>query len=339
MRVVLDGRCLGFPLHGIARYTLNLIRHLPLQTTDHLYILYHPAHWQPESLAQVQWVPWTGGNFSPLAQWELWNFLKEVRCSLFHSPSFIIPFALPCPWILTLHDLIHVQRPQDYTWLHQCYFKQLKRFLRRARGILTVSQASAQAIQSWLAPHSLPLVITPLGLESHFISPDLRKITLPYRLPARYWLFVGNPKPHKNFVLLRNLWRQHPDLPPLVAVGIPPHDAEAGMIPLQAVAEAHLPALYHKALGLIAPSLNEGFGLPPLEALACGTRVLVSDLPVFREVLGHHATYFNPLEPEQLLNLLTQPPPVPAAAPDLSAFDWKCTAAETYAFYQRCHAA
>lgn len=339
MRLVLDARCLRFPLHGIARYTLNLIRQLPLEAADQLLVLYHPATWRPEPLKRVHWIPWTGGFFSPVAHWELRRFLKETNCSLFHSPSFLLPPGLPCPWVLTLHDLIHVQRPQDYSWLHQLYFQGLKRALVQGAGILTVSKASEQAIRSWLGPDAPPIVVTPLGVEAHFrrqALPD--KSTFTYQLPARYWLFIGNLKPHKNFALLRDLWRQHPELPPLVTVGLPPQVAESGILPLQAVPEAHLPALYRGALGYIAPSLAEGFGLPPLEALACGSRVLASDLPVFREILGSQVSYFDPCDPKSLLTLLTQPCPAPLAPPNLTAFDWAHTAAQTYAFYERCHA-
>lgn len=349
MHFALDGRLLRQPLHGIARYTYNLLRHLPLRSEDRLWVLYHPQQWQPEPLPQIDWVPWTGHAFSPLAQMELYYLLKETQVDLFHSPSYLCPWRIPCKWILTLHDLIHVQRPQDYGRGQAVYFAWLHRRLRHAAGILTVSESSAQAIRQWQPAFNGPLQVTYLGVEDHYRphSPDPALLARYGLLPHKpYCLFVGNPKPHKAFDFLQKFWQtQGPPWRkvwgPLVAVGIPASESEQHILCLENVPERHLPGLYAGASALISPSLAEGFGLPPLEALACGTPVVVTDLPVYREVLGDRAEYFSPENPSSLAQALqrshlrSQTPP----RPDPHRFDWQKLAHTTYAFYRTCHGA
>jgi glycosyltransferase involved in cell wall biosynthesis len=334
MHLVLDARCLRLPLHGIARYTLNLLRQLPLTRADHLHILYDPRHWHPEPQARTDWVAFSGHPLDPHASLKLKRLLRQTGAALFHSPSFLLPWGLPIPTVLTLHDLIHVERPQDYSRLHALYFSLLRRRLKPLRGLLTVSEASARIIRAWAGPDCPPLTVTPLGLEAHFQplpeDPDWRQR---HGLPPRYWLFVGNAKAHKNLALLRTVWAQHPELPPLVALGVPGEPPP--LIALTNFPEAELPALYSHALGLISPSLCEGFGLPPLEARACGCPVLVSDLPVFHEVLGEGARYFDPHSPDSLRALLNTSVP-PSPVPERARFDWARLATDTYHFYQNC---
>lgn len=352
MRIALDGRLLTQPLHGIARYTYNLIRHLPLQPEDRLLVLYHPQQWQPEPLhknKQIQWVPWLGRPFSPLAQWELYQLLKNEQADLFHSPSFLCPWWLPCKWVLTLHDLIHVQRPQDYGAGQAHYFAWLRQHLLKAAGILTVSESSAEAIRDWQQAYHSPLQVTYPGVETGFRPhrPDpslLARYALQPHKP--YALFVGNPKPHKQFDFLQQFWQglspsQIRESGPLVAIGLPASRSSEQVYCLENIPESHLPALYAGAQVLISPSLAEGFGLPPLEALACGTPVVVSDLPVYREVLGSKADYFLPQDPTRLAQALqaSRLRTRPVAPPDLQRLNWQHMAHTTYAFYQTCHVA
>ncbi len=349
MQLALDGRLLTQPLHGIARYTYNLIRHLPLQPEDRLLVLYHPQQWRPEPLPQVQWVPWTGRPFSPLAQLELFHLLKSERIDLFHSPSFLCPWQLPCKWVLTLHDLIHVQRPQDYGPGQARYFAWLRQHVRQAAGILTVSESSAAAIRQWQSAIKAPLQVTYPGVEPGFKphKPDPALLARYQLQPHKpYALFVGNPKPHKQFDFLQTFWQQQSPTQkqaqgPLVAIGLPASRSSENVFCLENVPDSHLPSLYSGAQILISPSLAEGFGLPPLEALACGTPVVVSDLPVYHEVLGSKADYFVPQDPTRLAQALqaSHLRARPTRPPDLQKFNWQQMAQTTYAFYQHCHVA
>jgi glycosyltransferase involved in cell wall biosynthesis len=347
MRIALDARLLGIPLHGIARYTCNLIQNLPLKAEDHLLVLYHPQAWLPSPIPQVSWVPWLRRPFSLWADIELWALLKRQKIDLFHSPSFICPRFLPCPWVLTLHDLIHVQRPQDYGLGQKLYFDWLKKHLKKAAGILTVSETSAQALKTWLGETQPPIQVTYPGIESSFKPQEesfarLKKYSLSSHNP--YYLFVGNNKAHKNFELLRQFWQKNPQFGKLVSIGLSEHKDEGQIIHLTKVPEADLRILYAGARALISPSLNEGFGLPPLEALACGTPVAVSDIAVYREVLGEAADYFDPhnLDAPNSLEkalLASQARIRPAAMPNQNSYAWSDMAQATYQFYQQaCHA-
>jgi glycosyltransferase involved in cell wall biosynthesis len=147
--------------------------------------------------------------------------------------------------------------------------------------------------------------LTPLGIGPEWFEtePPTPAELAARRLPERYFLFVGNLEPRKNVPVLLDAYRllldDEPDAPPLVLAG------PAAWGP--ALDTAHLPAnkvvftgyvegaalrsLVAGALALVLPSRDEGFGLPPLEALACGVRPIVSDLPVLRENLGEQAVY------------------------------------------------
>lgn len=339
MRVVLDARCLVFPLHGIARYTRNLIQNLPLAESDQLWVLYHPMSFQAFEQKGVTWIPWQGKTFSLLSFLELYLFLKENQVDLFHSPSFLCPPFLPCPWILTLHDLIHVQRTEDYTFLHRLYFAWLQKKARQAAGLLTVSEVSRELIRTWLGPQAPAIEVSTLGVEAHFTprpeNPYFRKR---YGLPREYWLFIGNHKAHKNFKLLKQLWQQAHDLPVLVTLGLPELNLP-GILNLPGLEDQDLPELYSHALGLLAPSLTEGFGLPPLEALACGVPVLAADIPVFHEVLKGAASYFDPLSPSDLEQKVRQFKPHRSERRPALAYSWQNLGSTTYAFYRRCYAA
>lgn len=289
MRVALDLRCLRTPHHGIARYAQGLLAHLPLGVGDTLYALLPPGYAQPLP-PQVEPVNCTAAPLSLAEQWEIPRLLRRLSPDLYHSPSFMRPLQLPVPWSLTLHDLIHVQFAADYGVKQRWYYRWLRQQLPQARGLLTVSQTSATYLRAWIRAAHPPLRMAWPGVEAHF-HPAVPRPDLP--LPPAYLLFVGNPKPHKGLAVLKKALTALPDAPPLVTVGVPP---EPGLHALQNVSETELAGLYAHATIVVLPSLAEGFGLPLLEAMACGAPVLASDLPVLREVGETAARYVLPAD-------------------------------------------
>lgn len=337
MRLALDARCLSQPLHGMARYTLNLLQQLDtglLARTDTLLVLYNRQSFAPvPTKAQTLWIdtgiPW----FSPQEPWAMSQLLGQLQPDLLHIPTYWKPYLSPCPWLMTMHDLIHLLPP--VAPVHRLYYTALRQQLRQSRGLLTVSEASANALHQWLRGISVPIHVTRLGVEAAYQPP--RTIQ-----SGDYALFVGNAKPHKAFELA---------LAATAAAGIPlrsvgvPASQQLHHQALQAVPEADLPRLYQKARLLLMPSHLEGFGLPGLEALACGTPVLATDLPVLREVLGPAARYVADHQISSWTQALQQawqaqdkksPDWQRLARQQLARYSWQAMAAQTAEIYRSC---
>jgi glycosyltransferase involved in cell wall biosynthesis len=177
--------------------------------------------------------------------------------------------------------------------------------VRRAQRVIVPSAATRAALVARL-PAVAPRVVTiPLGVEERFFDrpPDESAIRERYRLPARYLLWVGNIEPKKNVGILlealRILRTQGADVPKLVLAGplswgtndlmrrFLAHGLHDRVQFLGRAPDADLPALYRGATGFLFPSLSEGFGLPPLEAMAAGVPVAAANRASLPEVVGH----------------------------------------------------
>lgn len=338
LRVALDARWLHHRLHGIARYTLALIEHLP--PNIQLDIVYNRQDFAPVQRPGALWIDAQTPLFARDEAWRMGRLLKRLRPQLLHIPSYWKPYASPCPWVMTVHDLIHLQPP--VAPVHQLYYAWLQQHLHRAAGVLTVSQASADSLHTWAG--NLPLTVTPLGTAAHYrpIGPDDVSLRQQHwQLSGPYALFVGNAKPHKQLALALQACALAGEK--LVTVGVPtsgqPHHQALSDVP-----EALMPVLYRGARALLTPSLEEGFGLPGLEALACGTPVLASDLPVFHEVLGEGALYLPFHDPASWATALENLRSDPALRQRLThsglqraaAFSWERLGQQTAEVYSAC---
>lgn len=152
----------------------------------------------------------------------------------------------------------------------------------------------------------------------------------------KYFLYVGNAYPHKNVELLL----QAASIAGVRVVFVGKEDyfyKRLGIKP-QTVTDAQLSVLYKNAVALVFPSLMEGFGLPPLEALENNCPVVVSDIPVFHEILGGSAIYFDPYSPGDLAKILKdiikKRPPVDSSI--VAKYSWRKMAKETLSVYENC---
>lgn len=240
--------------------------------------------------------------------WFLERQFRAQRATLYHEPNFV-PLTYNLPFVVTVHDLSPLVCP---AWHPQYRVRWLERHLgeslRQAQHIITVSGFSRDELQRWcgIGADRIHLVYPGVRTEIRPLPPTRVEAQL-WRmgLPRGYLLYVGTLEPRKN---LERVLRAYLQLPrsqrlqmPFVLVGKYGWAADRvaellcsagpseGVVALGYVPERYLATLYNGARALVYPSLYEGFGLPPVEMLACGGRVVVSDLPVFRETLGPFA--------------------------------------------------
>ncbi len=319
MQIIIDARVLADKMHGIARYTYNLILNLAKLDHENYYtILYH--HTPPQELitgnSRFQLHCFPVKLYSLAEQIYLPLLIKKLKADIYHSPTFSAPLIQPCNVLMTIHDMIHLTHGNRLSMLHSLYYSLIVRNAAlRAAGIITVTNYSQQEITKHLNIPSKKIHVTHNGIDLTLFSPaQSDSLPLPghLNLSPGYLLYVGNPKPHKNVQTLIGAYilakETVPALPRLVLVGVPPDYLKKNfkksdlksITSIQSGSDDELLKLYRNASLFIAPSLQEGFGLPMLEALACGVPTITSDIPPIREVLGDAAIFIDPANPDQI---------------------------------------
>ena len=246
-----------------------------------------------------------GVFLSPLDPFWIDFRIAGERPRAYFTPGFNPPFFAKVPLVLTLHDLIHLKDPREGGRLKGLYYEHvIKPALKRAVRVLTVSEFSKGEILSWAKIPEERIAVVGNGVSPAFFPEG------PVYLPGfPYFLYVGNRKPHKNLPLLfRALSRSRlPEEFRLLLVGGPDPQTdreirrwrvENRVVYAGSVEEKDLPSVYRGASALLFPSRLEGFGLPVLEAMACGCPVLSSRIPAVEEVAGETVVYFSPEDPD-----------------------------------------
>ncbi len=312
MRIFFDARVLPPKAHhGIARHGLGLLRELFRDPGRHRF---HVLAGSREAAGWLAGFPKKKDRFvidyldlkayRIAEQYVLPRLLARLKPDLYYSPTFMPPVLTRTPVVFTIHDLTQIDLPQD----HPLRRRLVWRFLIRpkaghCRALLTVSGWAAERIAQWLNMERSGIRVIGNGLEEAFrprSEEEVRAAVQRFGIEPPYFLLMGNPMPHKNLrsgtaafqrLCLRGFKGS------LAVVGARNMDLPQGpgrVIRVEGIGDDHLAALHTGALGTIFPSLAEGFGLPPLEAMACGTPVVVADLPVFREVLGEDTALLIP---------------------------------------------
>lgn len=363
--VALDARKL--PDFGIGSYIAALVHHLPAMAPQWRWAVLVTAEGRkllPPLAENVRLVPAEAKGYSLREQVLLPWLLAALRPRLVHIPHYVIPWAYAGRLVVTVHDIIHVlfpqflPRPAGYSYATFM----IRAAVTRARRVIAVSQTTAHDLTALFGADPSRVEIVPNGVEAEFFGEDDRAGDEALRqevgLLQPYFLFVGNHKPHKNveavlkaYQLLVNEGGPVPDLAlaggfapdgPLAArvaaMGLSHKVRLLGFLPRRA-----LRAVYRGALAFVCPSLYEGFGLPVLEAAACGVPVMASDIPAVREVLGDSVLKVNPrdvVEQAQALRRLAEDGELrqrlaAAARRRAEVFRWEKTARETLAVYRR----
>lgn len=329
MRIAIDIRKLND--YGIGTYLRNLLRQLARIDHDTEYVLLCRPADQPLAGrlgANFRCVTETSGLYSIREQLSIPLGLARLKPDLFHSPHYVLPPLAPCRAVVTIHDCIHLIFPQ-YLRRRMAYAYARTMFwtaVHRASRILTVSEASKRDILRFFdVPESKVTVIYNAIDDLFFDEPpeeEIVRVRERYQLHERFVMYGGNVSPHKNierlidaFVLLRQDGLD--DLKLLVTGGevsryaslrraVHRHNMHQHIRFLGYQSTTTLAALYRLADVFVFPSLYEGFGLPPLEAMASGTPVVVSNVSSLPEVVGDGAILVNPYDPRAIANGVRQ---------------------------------
>ena len=306
---------------GIGTYIRNLTRALSALDRENRYTLLA----RPSELEQLERL---GPNFHPVAiaeedrglrhNLQLSGYLRSLKPSLYHIPLNSVPWRMPGPYVLTIHDMSTLLFPGRRDFRHMLHEQRYRRGAQRAARIITVSDATRRDIESVLripggrisTIYSAPDPSFTLGNR-----PNDRQILDRYSIQYPYILYAGTIRPRKNiprlveaFAVLRQELAQHPRYRDLKLVVIGDEHSKnpavrravtltrmetsvrfLGFVPLDT-----LRVFYSTAEVFAFPSLYEGFGLAPLEAMACGTPVVASDLPSLIEAVGDAAELVSP---------------------------------------------
>lgn len=365
-KIGIDARLLAYRKGGIAEYTRQLIEALARLDTQNQYTILHRYNDKENYCPAPNFR--RGNVFTPahhrLERSALAVELMPRHLDLLHSPDFIPPRWGAKHQIITIHDLHFLHYPQFQTADSLCYYRdQIAWAVKHAEHILVQTESTRHEIMEMLGVPADKITVHLLGVNAAFRpmpKDEVDKRLAPYKLPAEYLLFVGTIEPRKNIPGLleayARLRAEYGDaVPPLVLGGQVGWNAEDSLaaierfklnevvIRFENVPFEVLPALYNRARVLIQASFHEGFGLPPLEAMACGVPVVVARRGGLPEVVSECGVYVEPESVESIAEGIWRVLSDTALATQLAAdgqkraalFSWERTAAIALETYRR----
>lgn len=362
-RIGIDIRLRYYRKGGIAEYMRGLIEGLAEQATPYDFAVLHNFR-SHETLAPDEGFERKNLITPAHHRYESWLLAGELlrhRLDLLHTPDFIPPRFGAKRHVITVHDLAFLRFADIQTKASLRYYAGgIRRAVAQADAIIAVSNATRDDLIDLLSVPADKVHVVYEGLPPQFRPIDnasQREILAQYDLSPDedFLLFVGTLEPRKNIIKMLDAYQiargKSTDLPSFVLVGQKGWLADAivervqsqdGVIWLGSVAFEHLPAFYSAARLHILVSLYEGFGFPPLEAMACGTPTLVSDRGSLREIAGAAASFVDPDDIEAIadaLTTLTQNATLLAEKSEagldyVRRFTWAQAARETLAVYK-----
>jgi glycosyltransferase involved in cell wall biosynthesis len=365
VRVAIDAR----KLHdfGIGTYIRNILRQLARLDRETEYLLIcQPRDRElalslgdnfraevdaspPYSFREQLSIPWT---------------LLRTRAQVLHEPHYVLPPLVRCKSVVTIHDCIHLRFPQYLPNRAALTYAraQMGSAARRSHRILTVSEASKRDILHYFPVHPEKITVIHNAIDERFAVPppeeDVQRVAERYQLRDKFVLYVGNVKPHKNLERLIDafhLLRQTSGLDDvkLVLIGdeisrysalrraVHRYNLHKFVRFLGFLSDETLAIVYRLAGVFVFPSLYEGFGLPPLEAMASGTPVVTSNVSSLPEVTGDAALLVDPTSAEAIADAMRRVLTDATLSADLSArglrraqeFSWERAAARIRDIY------
>jgi glycosyltransferase involved in cell wall biosynthesis len=323
MRIAIDARKLHD--YGIGTYVRNLLKQLArLDRGDEYVVICKP---EDAALAaslgpNFQAIPDRSRPYSIAEQLTVPLDLHRQRVDLLHEPHYVLPPLVPCAAVVTIHDCIHLRFPQYLP--NRAAHVYARAFLwtatHQADRIITVSEASKRDILQYfrIPPERVEVIYNGID-DRYWLPPDeeqIERVRQRYQLTDQFLLYAGNIRPHKNLERLieafHQLRRGEFEHLKLLIIGdeiskyatlrravhrykLHKHVRFLGFVPDETLA-----ALYRLAAVFVFPSLYEGFGLPPLEAMASGTPVVTSNVSSLPEVVGDAALLIDPYDAEAI---------------------------------------
>jgi glycosyltransferase involved in cell wall biosynthesis len=335
VRIGIDGSLLYGNYSGVEYAIWNLLQSLAKMDGDDEFVVYVPHDFRSDVEFPSNWrfvrARFDGEQKLLRVLWQqlvLPRLMQKDKLDVFHAPAYVMPLRSPVPTVLTVYDAIAFTHPQFCTLANRLHYRRIMPpSLQKARRVIVPSQAIRSDLVNVLHVPAEKIEVIPLGVEDLFFAEPRhehrrtenratsvsewsntepsrerqRAVKEKYQLPDRFFLFVGNIEAKKNLGVLTAASRS---LPLVIAGGkvrgaycvlrIAEGDRLLGYVP-----RADLPALYSLATAFVFPSHYEGFGLPPLEAMACGTPVIASTAGALPEVVSKAAMLANPDEPSE----------------------------------------
>lgn len=316
---------------GVGTYIRNLVEKLAGREADHDYFLLgHSDAGEvlgslPENFRLVKWSRSQGWR----AEWQLHQLVQTTGADLLHIPYLLPVLMVPCRYLMTVHDVAEFLYPQHTSWRQTVQFRLTRRAMLKAERILAVSRATQRDIENLFRIPPQRIAVIPNALDERFLlagrvsgqsggaarREEVRLAHERYGVRDPFLLYVGSARPQKNLARLieafaavkgeliedpryQNLklliigdeLSEQPELRHTVARTRMSKDVRfLGFVPLEI-----LRIFYQSAEVFVFPSLHEGFGLPPLEAMAMGTPVVTSNLSSLPEVVGDAAVTVHP---------------------------------------------
>jgi glycosyltransferase involved in cell wall biosynthesis len=345
---------------GIGTYIRSLVRELSRIDPNREYVVFQNTDEKMAWAENIIPVEDDSPKYSLREHISLPIRMRRYRIDLFHSPHYVLPVARPCRAVVTIHDLIHLFYPPSPA--AALYARvMMNAAIRSASRVLTVSNASREDLVRVLRVDPEKIVVVHNAVDARFVPTDSgrarEEVARTIGLEEEYVLCVSNCLPHKNLRRLIEAFAR------LRRSGFGGHLVLAGVDARRAreltryvrvnrlgtcvhfpgfVSDSFLPALYGGARLFVFPSLYEGFGLPPLEAMACGIPVVVSDTPALTEVVGKAGLRVDPERVESIeegmARLLGDPALHARYAREglrrASRFSWRAAAEQTLRVYE-----
>jgi glycosyltransferase involved in cell wall biosynthesis len=330
MKIVIDARLYSPKYTGIGRYTYELIKYLQELDTQNAYVVFlNPEEFESFNCPNEKWtkkkidIP----HYSLKEQTELYKILKKEQADLVYFPHFNVPVRYKKPFVVTIHDLtLHYYPYKEYSpkwslkkqiqiWVYRFL---MKKTVQHAQHIVAISDNTKKDLQKEYSVSDEKISTILEGVPEHFQKASEEQILAmkkKFEINKSYLLYTGVWRSHKNLLNLISAFYKlieqgkdlqlvltgkkdlaYPEIPALIdELGLNERVVLTGF-----VSEDELISLHSSAEVFVFPSLYEGFGLPPLEAMQFGVPVVSSDRASLPQVCGEAAEYCNPEEPEDI---------------------------------------
>lgn len=296
LTIIYDSRWIGS--HGIGRFSTEVRNRL----ANYYKLNDYTSRYNPISIL---------GNI--LLNKDLFHIPHVYNSYLFFSPSFTPPVLSKVPFAFTIHDLIHLNYPPERSLNKVLYYNTVVKLgIKNSCHIFTVSEFSKREIIEYFAADPNKVTVIGNGISTYFNETALK---LTHQRP--YFLYVGNSKPHKNMIgVLKafnkfNLRRNFS----LLCVSYPTHELKKyisinrlgeNISFIYGISDQELASMYRGAVALLFPSFYEGFGLPVVEAMACGTPVITSNVTSLPEIAGDAALFVDPYSLDEIVSAMNK---------------------------------